>query len=118
MTPEQLNWTDKQWAIHLNCPVQEIPSIRAYVHANFFPIIAQDKNTKAYNFIMTKMGTSMAGTRRVMPMISDKNVFSDFESARTHANNEVIPKLELTKFWSDALHIPQYALQMLHIGGR
>lgn len=118
MTPEQLNWTDKQWAIHLNCPVQEIPSIRAYVHANFFPVIAQDKNTKAYNFIMTKMGTSMAGTRRVMPMISDKNVFSDFESARTHANNEVIPKLELTKFWSDVLHIPQYALQMLHIGGR
>ncbi|MBP3545149.1 MAG: hypothetical protein J6J82_02465 [Alphaproteobacteria bacterium] len=118
MTPEQLNWTDKQWAIHLNCPVQEIPSIRAYVHANFFPVIAQDKDTKAYNFIMTKMGTSMAGTRRVMPMISDKNVFSDFESARTHANNEVIPKLELTKFWSDALYIPQRALQMLHIGGR
>ena len=118
MTPEQLNWTDKQWAIHLNCPVQEIPSIRAYVHANFFPVIAQDKDTKAYNFIMTKMGTSMAGTRRVMPMISDKKVFSDFESARTHANNEVIPKLELTKFWSDALYIPQHALQMLHIGGR
>lgn len=118
MTPEQLNWTDKQWAIHLNCPVQEIPSIRAYVHANFFPVIAQDKDTKAYNFLMTKMGTSMAGTRRVMPMISDKNVFSDFESARTHANNEVIPKLELTKFWSDALYIPQRALQMLHIGGR
>ena len=118
MTPEQLNWTDKQWAIHLNCPVQEIPSIRAYVHANFFPVIAQDKDTKAYNFLMTKMGTSMAGTQRVMPMISDKNVFSDFESARTHANNEVIPKLELTKFWSDALYIPQRALQMLHIGGR
>ena len=118
MTPEQLNWTDKQWAIQMNCPVQEIPSIRAYVHANFFPVIAKDKNTKAYNFIMTKMGTSMAGTRRVMPMISDKNVFSDFESARTHANNEVISKLELTKFWSGAYNIPQRALQMLHIKER
>ena len=83
MTPRQLHWTDKQWAIHLNCPVQEIPSIRAYVHANFFPVIEQDKNTKAYNFLLTKMSTSMAGTRRVMPMISDKELFSDFESSFT-----------------------------------
>ena len=118
MTPEQLNWTDKQWAIHLNCPVQEIPSIRAYVLANFFPVIEQDKDTKAYNFLMTKMATSIAGTRRVMPMVSDEKSFSDFESARTYANNEVIPKLELTKFWSDALYIPQRALQMLHIRER
>lgn len=115
MTPEQLNWTDKQWATYLGCPVQEVPSIRTYVRANFFPVIEQDKDTKAYNFIMTKMATSIAGTRRVMPMVSDKKSFSDFESARTHANNEVIPKLELTKFWSGALCIPQRALQMLHI---
>lgn len=118
MTPKQLHWTDKQWAIYLNCPVQEIPSIRAYVLANFFPVIEQDKNTKAYNFLLTKMSTSMAGTRRVMPMISDKKLFYDFESARTHANNKVIPKLELTKFWSDALHIPKRALRMLHIKER
>ena len=118
MTPEQLNWTDKQWAIHMGCPVQEVPSIRTYVHANFFPVIEQDKDTKAFNFLMTEMATSIAGTRRVMPMVSDKKSFSDFESARTHANNEVIPKLELTKFWSDALYIPQRALQMLHIRER
>jgi hypothetical protein len=118
MTPEQLNWTDKQWAIHMGCPVQEVPSIRTYVHANFFPVIEQDKDTKAFNFLMTEMATSIAGTRRVMPKVSDEKSFSDFESARTHANNEVIPKLELTKFWSDALYIPQRALQMLHIRER
>lgn len=118
MTPEQLNWTDKQWATYLGCPVQEVPSIRTYVRANFFPVIEQDTNTKAYNFAVTKMSTSMAGTRRIMPMISDQKTFTDFESARTHANNEVIPNLELTKFWSDALYIPQRALQMLHIKER
>ncbi|MDW2994715.1 MAG: hypothetical protein R8N24_01660 [Alphaproteobacteria bacterium] len=64
MTPEQLNWTDEQWAIHMGCPVQDVPSIR------------------------------------------------------THANNEVIPKLELSKFWSNALYIPQRALQMLHVQER
>ena len=118
MTPEQLNWTDKQWAAHLGCAVQEVQNIRAYVRANFFPVIEQNNDTKEYNFLMTKMSTSMAGTRRVMPMVSDKKLFSDFESARTHANNEVIPKLELTKFWSDALYIPKRALQMLHIKER
>ena len=118
MKPEQLTWTDKQWAAHLGCAVQEVPHIRTYVLANFFPVIEQKNDTKEYNFLMTRMSTSMAGTRRVMPMVSDKKLFSDFESARTHANNEVIPKLELTKFWSDALYIPKRALQMLHIEGR
>ena len=118
MKPEQLTWTDKQWATYLGCSVQDVPNIRAYVHANFFPVIEQDKDTKAYNFVVTKMSTSMAGTRRVMPMISDKKVFSDLESAITHANNEVIPKLELTNFWSSALYIPRRALQMLHIKER
>ena len=118
MTEEQLKWTDKQWAAHLGCAVQEVPHIRTYVLANFFPDIEQDKDTKACNFFMTRMSTSIAGTRRVMLMVSDKKLFSDFESARTHANNEVIPKLELTKFWSDALYIPKRALQMLHIKER
>jgi hypothetical protein len=118
MTPEQLNWTDEQWAIHMGCPVQDVPSIRTYVRANFFPVIEQDKESGEYNFAVTRMGTSMSGTRRVVPMVSDKKVFSDVESARTHANNEVIPKLELSKFWSNALYIPQRALQMLHVQER
>lgn len=118
MTPEQLKWTDKQWAAHLGCAVQEVPHIRTYVDANFFPVIEQDKNTKAYNFLVTRMSTSMAGTRRIMPMVSDKKVFADFEAAVQYANNEAIPKLELTKFWSDALYIPKRALQMLHIKER
>ena len=118
MTKEQLDWTDKQWAIHLNCPVQEIPSIRAYVSANFFPVIEQNNDTKKYNFLITMMSTSMAGTRRVMPMFSNDEVFADFKAAVQYANNEVIPKLELTKFRSDALNIPMRALQMLHIEGR
>ena len=115
MKPEQLTWTDKQWAAHLGCPVQEVPSIRAYVYANFFPVIEQNNDTKEYNFLVTSMSTSMAGTRRVMPMVSDDKVFADFKTAVQYANNEAIPKLELKKFWSDALYIPKRALQMLHI---
>ena len=118
MTEEQLKWTDKQWAAHLGCAVQEVPHIRTYVYANFFPVIEQNNDTKEYNFLVTRMSTSMAGTRRVMPMVSDDNVFADFEAAVQYANNKAIPKLELKKFWSDALYIPKRALQMLHIEGR
>ncbi|MBR4891609.1 MAG: hypothetical protein IKZ34_00310 [Alphaproteobacteria bacterium] len=118
MKPEQLNWTDKQWAAHLGCAVQEVPSVRTYVYDNFFPVIEQHKDSGLYKFLVTKMDTSIAGTKRVMPMISDNKEFSDLESAKTHANNQVIPKLELTKFWSDALNIPQRALQLLHIKER
>jgi hypothetical protein len=115
MTEEQLKWTDKQWAAHLGCAVQEVPHIRTYVYANFFPVIEQNNDTKEFNFMMTMMSTSMAGTRRVMSMFSNDEVFADFKAAVKYANNEVIPKVELTKFRSDALNIPKRALQMLHI---
>ena len=45
MTPEQLTWTDKDWAIHMNCPVQEIPSIRTFIMGNFFPAIEHNEFT-------------------------------------------------------------------------
>jgi hypothetical protein len=118
MKPEQLTWTDKQWAAHLGCSVQEVPHIKTYVRANFFPVIEQNNDTKEYNFLLTMMSTSMAGTRRVVPRVSDEKVFADFKTAVQYANNKVIPELELTKFWSDALYIPRKALQMLHIEGR
>ena len=25
MTPEQLTWTDEQWAVHLGCAAQQVP---------------------------------------------------------------------------------------------
>ena len=62
--------------------------------------------------------TSFAGTKRVLPMITGKEKFSSFESAAKNANQNIIPKLELNRFWSWALDVPQRALQMLHIKDR
>lgn len=118
MTPEQLSWSDGQWAIYLDCPVQEIPSIRTFVTQNFFPLIERDVNTGKYNFVMTKISTSMAGTKRIMPMISYKKTFATADEARRYANEVVIPKLELTNFWASAYYVPRRALQMLHIEER
>lgn len=118
MRPEQMAWTDKQWATHLGCLVQEVPKIRAFITENFFPAIVQDKTTGEYSFVMTKMHESMSGTKRVVSMMSDMQKFSTSESAATHANNEIIPLLEFNKFWAQALGVPERALQMLHIKGK
>lgn len=118
MTPEQLNWSDKQWAGYFKCPVHEVLSIKKYMTENFFPVIEQDKNTGKYNFTITRLDTSIAGTKRVLPMVSDKKKFSSYSDAVKHANNTVIPKLELTQFWASALNVPKFALQMLHIKER
>ena len=115
MTPEQLSWSDGQWAIYLDCPIQEIPSIKKYVTRNFFPLIERDVITGKYNFVMTRISSSMAGTKRVIPMISDKETFLTLDEARKYANEVVIPKIELKNFWATAYNIPQRALQMLHI---
>lgn len=118
MTHEQLNWTDKQWAEYFKYPAQAVPSIRKYVTENFFPVIEHDKQTGKYSFAVTRIDTSMAGTKRVLPMISDKTEFQNFESCAAHANRNVIPTLELTDFWARALSVPKTALQMLHIRER
>ena len=118
MKPEQLNWTDKDWATHMGCLVQEVSGIRQLIAERFFPGIAQDKTTGKYNFVMTKLYESMSGTKRVVPMVSSTKMFSTFESAATHANNEIIPLLEFNKFWAQALGVPERALQMLHIKER
>ena len=118
MTPEQLNWSDKQWAEYFMYPVHEISSIKKYVTENFFPVIEQDKNTGKYSFAITRLDTSIAGTKRILPMVSDPKKFSSYSDAVKHANNNIMPKLELKPFWASALNIPQRALQILHIKER
>lgn len=118
MKSEQLSWTDGQWAIHLGCPIQEIPSVRKYIVGNFFALIEQNTESGKYNFVINRMSTSMAGTKRIMPMVSDKETFLTYAEARKHANEVIIPKLELTKFWASTYNVPQRALQMLHVQER
>jgi hypothetical protein len=118
MTPEQLTWTDKQWATYLGCPVQEVSKIRVFIKENFFPLIAQDTTTGEYNFVMTRMHESMSGTKSVIQMMSSMQKFSTSESAAKHANNEIIPVLEFTHVWAQSLGVPERALQMLHIKER
>ena len=115
MKPEQLNWTDEQWAAHLGCAVQRVPVISAFVKENYFPGIATHSETGLHVFYMSERDVSPSGAERVIPFLSSNKEFEDLSKAIKYANQEILPRLELTKAAADSIGIPTRALQMLHI---
>ena len=115
MTPEQLNWTNEQWAAHLGCAVQRVPVIKAFVKENYFPGIATHSETGMHMFYMSRRNVSPSGAERIIPLLSSNKEFEDLSKAIRYANQEILPRLELTKAAADSIGIPARALQMLHI---
>lgn len=115
MTPEQLKWTDEQWAAHLGCTVQRVPDIRNVIRANFFPGIGQNKENGKFSFYMTKMDYAPSGAERVQMFLKSDKEFDSPERATKHANWTLLPHLTLTPFCAHALNVPVRALHMLHI---
>lgn len=104
MKPEQIKWTDTQWAAHLDCAVQEIPGIRARINATYKPYIAQNRQTKKYY-------VALYGSN----FLPKNPQFDTKDAAIKYANNKVIPELVLGKKAASLIRVPQKALQMLHI---
>ena len=115
MKPEQLNWTDEQWAAHLGCVVRRIPCIRKIICANFFPGIGQNQENGKFSFYMTKKYYAPSGAERVKLFLTSNKEFDSSESAIKYANQEILPCLKLTPFRAHAMNVPEGALQMLHI---
>ena len=115
MRPEQLKWTDEQWAAHLGCAVHRVPAVRDFITKNYFPGIAKHSETGMYVFCMTKRDVSPSGAERVIPLLSSNKEFEDLSKAIKYANQEILPRLELTKAAADMMGMPTRALQMLHI---
>ena len=118
MTPEQLKWTEEQWAAHLGCTVQRVPYIRNIIRANFFPGIGQNKENGRFSFYMTKMDYAPSGAERVQLFLTSDKEFESSERATKYANQEILPRLMLTPFRAHALKVPMRAIQMLHIPER
>jgi hypothetical protein len=51
MKPEQLNWTDGQWAAHLGCAVQRVPYIRNIICENFSRELGKIKKMVLFHFL-------------------------------------------------------------------
>ena len=115
MTPEQLQWTDKEWASHLECDVHRVPAVRDFVTRNYFPVIAQHSETGKYVFCMSKRDVAPSGSERAIPFLSSNKEFESEELAIKYANEEVLPRLQFNKLWTQFTGMPTRALQMLHI---
>lgn len=94
MRPEQLTWTDKQWASHLVCDAQDVP---------------------VYSFQMTKLDVVPSGAKRVRPFVSSDKEFESSERATRYANEEVLPRMTFSDSYAALIGVPTRAIQMLHI---
>lgn len=115
MKPEQLNWTDKEWASHLRCDVRDIPALRKWVNENYFPDIAINQDNGNYLFCMSKLDFAPSGAKRLIPVITSNTDFDTKKQAIQHANEVIIPGLEFNPIVAWKMGVPQRALQMLHI---
>lgn len=115
MTPEQLSWTDEQWASHLQWDVRDIPALRQWMTENYFPGIGMNAETKKYSFYMTKLDIAPSGAKRVQPFVSSDKEFESHSRAVKYANEEVLPRMAFAPTYARVMGVPERAPQMLHI---
>lgn len=115
MKPEQLNWSDFKWAVHLDCNAHKVPAIKKFVTENYFPCIVKNKETGKYAFQLSRLDKAPSGAERVLPMMTGKTEFATEAEAITNANEVIIPDLEFSPIFAWTNEIPRRAIQMLHI---
>ena len=115
MKPEQLSWTDKQWAAYLGCAVQDVPKFKHYLSQNFWLGIWQEHDTKLkYAEIQVRHDTP-SGNVRYIPMVTSHGFNISLEDMVEYTNNDFIPSLELKPAVAGLRGVPPKILQMLHI---
>ena len=115
MTPEQLNWDDKQWAEHLKCSAADVPKFKKYLEKHFWLGLWQDTNTGLkYAEIQVRHDTP-SGAIRFIPMVSSQRLDKTLNQMVEYTNNVFIPSLELKCDVAKAYGVPQKILQMLHV---
>ncbi|MBQ8256039.1 MAG: hypothetical protein IJY99_03700 [Alphaproteobacteria bacterium] len=115
MTPEQLKWTDEQWAAHLGCAAQDVPKYKRWVAENYLPYIALDAETKRYLFVLSRRNDTPSGFVRYIDMMHKSTHQENIKDARDYANEIIIPGLWLNSTFARVYDVPQKILQMLHI---
>lgn len=115
MKPEQLNWSDEQWASHMSWDVCDIPSLRKWLNENYFPAIGQNKENGKFVFYLSKLDFAPSGATRLLPVATSNTEFKTQQHATKHANQVIIPSLEFNPHQARIMGVPQRVLQMLHI---
>lgn len=115
MKPEQLKWTEEQWAAHLGCAAIDVPKFKKYLEENYFIGIFVDRNTGRKFVEVQKRHDTPSGSIRYNTMASTQPRVASAEAMVNYANNEVIPSLVLSAKAAEIWGVPPKILQMLHI---
>ena len=115
MTPEQLKWTDEQWAKHLQCNTADVPRFRDFVTETFIPYVISYKANTRYAVAIDRRHDTPSGAYRLIPMITSERMFPSENQAIDYANNELFPSLALNPIAAAMHKIPTNALNLLHL---
>jgi len=111
----RLNWTDADWAKHLNCPVSKIPEYRKALKEMFLPVIEQNKLDGLYYYTMYKYHVSLAGTKSLQLFLTkDAPGFKTAQEA-IDDGNKAISTIEFSDLWEKIYEMPKRVLQMMLI---
>lgn len=114
----RINWTDQQWAMYLDVNIKNLPRIRNLVNENYSAMIVIDKKTSNRAVAIYRYEITPSGFKRPILMATSKKTFNETDDAVKYANEEFLPNLVLTEYWSRTLGVPDRALQMLSIKER
>ena len=112
------NWTDMQWATHFGLSVKNVPLIRNIIENRYSAAIEKNTQTALYVVAVYRYEMTPSGFKRPILMVTSKKCFSKPHDAVKYANEQFLPALELTEYWSRELGVPAKALQLLNIKER
>lgn len=115
MKPEQLNWTDKQWATHLGCAAHDVPKFKKYLEENFWLGLWQEHGTGLKYAEIQMRHDTPSGNIRYIPIITSQAFDMTLNKIVEYTNNQFIPSLELRPLAAKQRGVPVKLLQMLHI---
>jgi hypothetical protein len=111
----RIGWTDRDWANHFNCTLQNVHQYRKVLKQNFLPCIEIDKENREFYFVLYKIGSTLSGKQKLVPMISGGMAFDSHKDAIKDAYTNIMPGITLEKNWAAGHHIPVNAIQMMHV---
>ncbi len=115
MTPEQLNWDDKQWAAHLGCAVQDVPKFKKTLEKNFWLALWQERETGLKYAEIQRRHDTPSGRIRYIPFVTSNAFDVSLEDLVEYTNNKFLPNLVLKPAVAEMFGVPRKILQMLHI---
>lgn len=110
----RLQWTDKDWATYLGCPIDKIQEYKNILDKNYLMAIERDKNSGKYFMAVYRYDIAPSGFQRLQLLLSGNKRFDNVVNALQDANR-IISHMELNDFYAKQLNMPKQAIQMMLI---